>query len=691
MKKIIITLIILFLPFKVFAYGISDYNVKGTILSNGDVQMEEIFTLNGEYNGFERILKISNLSVKDFDGTLSSFYGSSIYNASDIELVSIGAYKNGKYNLFEQNNNAQSGDYGYYTVYKESDGYKYRIYNPDKYDSSFFIRYIVKNVVVVHNDYAELYYQLFSTELTESVEKYQFSLSINNNIEMLKKWAHGPLNGMVNSYDESGSISDTNKTNVTLKVNGMPSGTAVDVRVLFDKDVVKESTKYSKVDALDNVLEVEEKRANEANEQREKENAILLSNATSCVINLEKIRIKNLTRTAYEECLYDVQILAESEEKTALEKRLYVIEENLIKTEESKTKKWFAFAGLWSILSVAIILYVYNKHDKEYQKSLPTKYYRDFPAEYGPEVVKYLFNRTIDEQSLSASIANLVAKKVIKYEVIDNKKDYKLTYMPGVTELTKAENQLVVWLFEKLGENNSINLSDIKKIARKKYNSFLTQYSTWKGIVLDTVENYDFFESKFLAKLILLLTSVVGIFIIFTPTYAFSNIIAPFKMIMTLMILGIFIYSTIISRRTVKGNQDYIKWEGLKNFLCDFGNFGSRDLPHIELWEKYLVYAMVFGCAKKLNKEMKIKIAEMNYSSADNITTSAFHMESILDLSDIISSNVISAVQAATSERASANSSSSWSSSSFSSGGGSGGGFSSGGGSGGGGGGGGRF
>src|SRR5574344_1604950 len=108
MKKIIITLIILFLPFKVFAYGISDYNVKGTILSNGDVQMEEIFTLNGEYNGFERILKISNLSVKDFDGTLSSFYGSSIYNASDIELVSIGAYKNGKYNLFEQNNNVLS-------------------------------------------------------------------------------------------------------------------------------------------------------------------------------------------------------------------------------------------------------------------------------------------------------------------------------------------------------------------------------------------------------------------------------------------------------------------------------------------------------------------------------------------------------------------------------------------------------
>ena len=56
------------------------------------------------------------------------------------------------------------------------------------------------------------------------------------------------------------------------------------------------------------------------------------------------------------------------------------------------------------------------------------EYYRDFPGNYGPEVLEYLIDKNVTEKSLSATILNLIYKKVLKVEKIDNKKkdDYKL-------------------------------------------------------------------------------------------------------------------------------------------------------------------------------------------------------------------------------------------------------------------------
>ena len=107
----------------------------------------------------------------------------------------------------------------------------------------------------------------------------------------------------------------------------------------------------------------------------------------------------------------------------------------------------------------------------------------------------------------------------------------------------------------------------------------------------------------------------------------------------------------------------------------------EKSLPEIILWEKYLVYAVVLGCADKLSKTMKIKLENMNVDytfSFDPITFTNLR---------IISHTVSSSVHSA---RVSSYSSSSGGSN-WSSGSGGGGGFSSGGGFGGGGGGGGRF
>ena len=117
--------------------------------------------------------------------------------------------------------------------------------------------------------------------------------------------------------------------------------------------------------------------------------------------------------------------------------------------------------------------------------------------------------------------------------------------------------------------------------------------------------------------------------------------------------------------------------------MKDFGRMQEKELPEIKLWEKYLVYATVFGIANKLAKTMEIKVKEF----ADTDFTDLYTINALNDMlkvSNVVASSVENAKLVADRAYAVAHSTNS-------SGSGSGGGFSSGGGSFGGGGGGGRF
>ena len=146
--------------------------------------------------------------------------------------------------------------------------------------------------------------------------------------------------------------------------------------------------------------------------------------------------------------------------------------------------------------------------------------------------------------------------------------------------------------------------------------------------------------------------------------------------------IGIFIYTLAFKKRTKYGNEHYVRWKAFKRFLEDFGDFKNKELPEITLWEKYMVYATVFGIADKVSKVMNVKIKEMQLDNANidyNFTTYYYHC----NLSNYINSAITSAVS-----QAAATAAAEIAKTAASSGSGSGGGFSGGGGFGGGGGGG---
>jgi uncharacterized membrane protein len=618
MKKIYALLILFFilLPIKVDAYGIEKYFMDVDVLENGDIHVKEIFLLNGEFNGYDRVIDYKGNDMP-FNGSLESFEQSSIYNGSSIQLIAIKDIPkpaeltrdnmNDYGQVFEQNNFANIGSTGFYSKTSDSSGDTYRIFNKsDGLGKIFFIEYIIKDVVVIHNDVAELYFNIFSDKQNESIKVFEANINLPNNSKELRAWAHGPLYGDVDLISSK---------NVRVKIDGLEANTPLDYRIVFDKSLVSRSVKYSNVDALDKVLEVEQKRADDANEIREELKG-----------EYNNLLIINIA---------------------------------------------------WVLMMVFYIAYIYNKYDKELSNPLKTKYYRDFPASYGPEVVSFLFDKGIETQDLSASLLNLIANKVVTHEE-RGKDKFTLIYKNKDIKVTKAEEKLLKWFFSEIGKNDEVTIEDINK-ASKNYDKFLKNYEQWKQIVKEEAKNENFFEKedfKFRSSLL----PLTGFIIAYFSNIKFIMPVATF--IVLAMAIGSFIYILTIYKRTPKGNVDYNNWRGLKNFLNDFGQFDHRDLPHVSLWEKYLVYAMVFGLASKLSKTMAIKFKEISQQGNLDIVD-LYYINRLTSINHSINRSVSSAVTSAYNTKVAHSRSSSGS--------GFGGGFSGGGGFGGGGGGGGRF
>lgn len=604
---------------------IKDYYIDATVESSGDVYVKELFLLTGDYNGYERIINYRNEDAPVFDGTKKSFEGSDIYNASDIELLSIRnvtvptnysfdlIYQEGQ--LFEETQMASSGMTGVYQVTSTGNGYRYRIYNPSNGGTKgFMIEYRLKDMAILHSDIAEIGWNLFTDEQTDDIEHFLMKIHLPENKNELRGWAHGPLNG---------NISLGEKNLITVEIDNLNAGTPMDVRFVFDKDQAAYSTKTTGQEALPMILEVEQEKADEANQAR------------------------MAARIFY----YGMIVLS----------------------------------IIWIVGLVLIIIYTYYKYDREYKSSFPSKYFRDFPSDDLPSTIGYLFYKKIRTNDLSASIMNLIEKKILKFEENPKiKDDYILTYIGGAENmnLANSEKKILSWLFHSK-PGNSLTLLQLKDNAKRNYEGFCQDYMAWKNACEIEAKNKNFFESKGKWTVFTSIYCLIGFFI---GIIAINDADMIFLPVVTFIVaFGALIYFLTFTRRTKEGNELYAKWNGLRNFLNDFGKFETKELPQVTLWGKYLVYAVTFGCAEKLVKTMKIKVQELGpeYMNATPYYNYQY-MNSMLSFNMIINSSVNSAVNTATSARAAAMSSNS-------SGDGFGGGFSSGGGSFGGGGGGGHF
>lgn len=623
-KYIILSLIILLIPAFVKAsdvdYEITNYYIDSYILENGDLEIKELIVLNGSFNGYIRELATSN-SVLSHSNKID-FEHDAIYNASGIYDMKIGAKKVDDVSFATFNDEFEKLEIG------------------DSFSSNS-----KKTVVTKYSNYDE--YKMYYRSNNESVAflldyKLDKAIVLHNDvaelywqfigndftdqINDLKIRIHLPNNDDSDFFkvwahgDLTGEIKKENNKTVYAYVKYLYPNSPVDIRMTFDKNLITDTSKVKKSneEALDSILKVEKERALEANRIRKRQQKL--------------VAIANYT-------------------------------------------------GIFLIIFQIInIIYIYFKHDKEYKSDFNNDYYREFFDDFNVEVGDYILKRTITPNAMSASIMNLIYKKNIKSEKIEDgkKENYEFTLL-NKDNLSDTEIKLVNFLFEKVGENNKFTTEELKKYAKstKTYSDFNNTYTSWKNSVISNGKKLKIFETsipnKIFNVLFCLLIMFVGV--IFSINIGLS---IPY-VIATILSIIVVVYSLQVLKRTKYGNEQYLRLKASKKFLSDFGTFDIKELPEIALWERYMVYATLFGIASKVSKSMNVKIQEI--SDYENIQT--FHTNYYdFELCNIINSSISSAVSMAN-HTAMEVAASSMSSSS-----GSGGGFSSGGGFGGGGGGG---
>ena len=633
MKRLFYLFLFLLIPLNVYAdeidYDITNYYINADIKENGDLNVSELIVLDGTFNGYEREVAYSNSVLSKHDPI--DFEHDAIYNASGISNykayakyvnnVSFNTFKEQftKLNEVEDIYSAKKGDV---YIRDEYNSKVFRMYHrTDDKKTAFLLQYTVDSAVVMHKDVAELYWTFIGNEFTDQIKdlKIKVNLPGKDSSEDFRVWAHidskknvDDLIGEIKKYDNSYALAETPR---------LTANSPVDIRLTFNKDLITDDSNldHSNIDATDGILEVETKRADEANAIREKYKKI-----------------------------YKVALVVST------------------------------IAGVYQVLS---ILYIYKRYDKEYESDFISDYYREFIEDYNVEVVDYIMNKNITPNAMTASIMNLIYKKNIKAEkMIGEKKDeYKFTFL-NFDNVTEEEKVLIDFLFNKVGNQQEFTTIELKKYAKstKTYDKFTNSFTKWKNSVLSKGKSLNIFESH--AGVTIYATLVmIGFGLAF---FILSGIGAlNFVLIIDILLsVGIFIYTLTFNKRTRYGNEQYVRWKAFKKFLVDFGTFDVKELPELPLWERYMIYATVLGVAKKVAKDMNVKIKEMNVDESSLTFTDYYFYNS---LANDLNSSVTSAINLANATRAAE-----LAASSMSSGSGGGGGFSSGGGFGGGGGGG---
>lgn len=576
-RLILFSIFIMFLPIFVYADGTARYYIEVNVLDTGDAEIKELKLMDGVYKGYKTSIRYKSNGLSKFDGSKSSFEGSDIYNASALTNVKVYDVKftttdfsviNKKNKEFVLVNNAKKGDYGVYTKTKNSEGVDIMSYQPSSYARASLITYTLKDLVVVHNDIAEIAHDFIGTDYAEEINNLIIRINLPSSSKELRIFSHGPLNG-------NNRIIDDKSVEITYK--RLPKNNQVDARVVFDKSLVTKATKKSNADGLNKILEVEKERANYANKLRES---------------------------------------ARKREKML--QTLPIIMEILL--------------GIWLIGLVAIVYKFYNKNDKEYRSEFDGKYFRDFPEEYTPSTVSYLMNKSINNLSFNAGILDLIRKKAITIEevTIDKKglfknkqqKDYKLSRNMNfnLDTLSTSEKKLFNLLIGTVGNGDYVILGDMKEFSKDYDNAkrLISGYDSWRYACESEAETEEFYENTKKEKTNCILYSLIFIPITFLALLCGSNM--GRVLLMDLFGILAIIYFSSATKRTKKGNEQYHKWKGLKNFLADFGRLDEKDLPEIKLWERYLVYATMFGLAVKVQNAMKMNLERMNYSDSIDFT-----------------------------------------------------------------------
>lgn len=251
---------------------------------------------------------------------------------------------------------------------------------------------------------------------------------------------------------------------------------------------------------------------------------------------------------------------------------------------------WFISAILFSIKILAIFIMKYKELKKYYKITREDKekfkYYRDIIKEYSIGELGYIYNKKNIDVLIKADIEKLKLQK--KIEINNNN-----LIILNKNNLSSSELFL-------LDSYKFIDTQEFKKIYRDKIitslknKNILTRVTFESFLIIGIFFIFTLFFYLIILKNIEELPNQISVFIPIQFVYSWC-----------LIAVSMLMASKVSYTLTKKGKDIYLKLNGLKYYIKDFGRFNEKELKEIKLWKDYILYAIILGESDKLESQIK--------------------------------------------------------------------------------------
>lgn len=449
------------------------------------------------------------------------------------------------------------------------------------------IEYKVLDAITVNNDCAELYWQFVGEDFEIDAKEITGTILLPQNvdtIEDIRVWGH--------TKQLNGEIYATELNKIEFNVNKYSHGNYIEVRAAFPTNIMGDVQRKTNTMALNKIIEEETRWADEANASREREERIF----------------------------------------------------NII------IKVAFAITMFMGLVAIRNFIKLLSK-GKKLKPTTKIEYYRDLPYEDATpaEALFVISNGNYKQlyEYFPSIVLDLCLKKYIKLELINedklfSKEDIKIILLEKDRNgLKKDEDIILQLLIDVANGEKELTTKDIKKYLTKNSSEISIIESKLKNIIQkeeEERENVNAENTKshtFYATLSLI--CVVFVFFAFT-LYIPLSIAFLINAVIALAI------TLKTDKLTQKGIDEKEQWKAFKKYMEEFSLLKDKDIPSIELWERYLVFATAFGISKKVLKQLKIVYPEINNMDSSMFTTYCYiNLMDKIDLSSCFSSSIYSA------------------------------------------------
>ncbi len=507
-------------------------------------------------------MAVSEQRTYDFDGDYTYVYWD--IDASSVQGVNVTGVGSvdGSVSAYTETTDASSTSShpsGYYYVENEANSIVrvYAYFRASSTKVTLQLDYTVTGAVTAWADTGELYWKYVGSNWDKSASDITMTLTLpvaqgqtvvaGDNV---RAWGHGPLDGDV-TFNSNGTISFT--------CPAVSSNTYLEARVAFPVDWLTGMTPSS-TSQLDSIITEETGYADTANAQR----------------------------------------------------------------TQARILVWggIALAIVLSLLSLILVIRGYLKYGREYKPKFQDEYLREMPSDDHPAVLGALWRwGDPTDQDFTATLMRLTDQREIKLEKVQVEQpgvfgsklvdDFLLSRTDASRPVDSIDAAAYDLLFTTIAQGaDHLYFSQIKAFGKANPQEFIDAMDAWKGEVGAQALVKDFFEQKGATRFV-----TYGIWGVALGVLAVGMAFVTSSFIPAIVgipcAIAIIVIARRMKRRSPAAAETYARCVALKRWLTDFSALDESIPTDVELWDKFMVMAVVFGVADEVIKQMSIKVPEV--------------------------------------------------------------------------------